>query len=76
MNAGSRPKGAHLPNGTNPSMCMYQVSGTRRVSSLGCCVGASHGPVPSSSSFSVSPFAWELIAMRQTPLGRDSSWVA
>ena len=37
MNAGSQPNGAHLPNGINPSMCMYQVSGTRRVSSPGCC---------------------------------------
>lgn len=76
MNAGSKPKGVHLPNGINPSMCMYQVSGTRRVSSLGRCMGAFHGSVPSSSSFSVSPFAQELIALRQAPLGQDSSWIA
>lgn len=28
MNTGSKSKGTHLPNGINPSMCMYQVSGT------------------------------------------------
>lgn len=58
MNTGSKAKGAHLPNGINPSMCMYQVSGTRRVSAPGCCAGyrgASHVPVPSYSSFLVFP---------------------
>lgn len=76
MNAGSKPKGAHLPNGINHSMCMYQVSRMRWVSSPGHCVGAFHGPVPSSSSFSVSPFAQELTATCQTPLGPDSNWIA
>ncbi|XP_069731726.1 liprin-alpha-4 isoform X4 [Phaenicophaeus curvirostris] len=28
MNTGSKPKGAHLPNGINPSMCMYQEFAT------------------------------------------------
>ncbi|XP_010214610.1 PREDICTED: liprin-alpha-4-like [Tinamus guttatus] len=28
MKAGSKPKGAHLPNGINPSMCMYQEFAT------------------------------------------------
>lgn len=36
MNTGSKPSGAaRLPNGTNPSMCMYQVRGTRWGASLG-----------------------------------------
>lgn len=36
MNTGSKPSGAaRLPNGTNPSMCMYQVRGTRVGASLG-----------------------------------------
>lgn len=60
MNTGSKPSGTHLPNGINPSMCMYQVSGTRRVPSPGHCVGTLHRSVPSSSFFSVSPFAQEL----------------
>lgn len=36
MNTGNKPSGAaRLPNGTNPSMCMYQVRGTRWGASLG-----------------------------------------
>lgn len=76
MNAGNKPKGTHLPNGINPSMCMYQVSRMRRVFSPGHCMGAFHGPVPSFFSFSVSPFALELTATCQTPLGQDSTWIA
>lgn len=60
MNTGSKATGAaRLPNGTNPGMCMYQVSGTRR----GCFPGALRGgrgasrvPVPPyPSSFVVLP---------------------